>query len=380
MADQAVSFEQGPIRPPSEASSLLIRLTRNCPWNRCLFCPVYKTEKFSRRTLEEIEQDIDNIGAAADRIKSLSREKGSGGTITREIVYRVQSSLPALLPVALWLYYGSGTVFLQDADSMILPTGQLTAILSRIRRSISGVTRVTTYGRSRSLLRKSTDELALIREAGLDRIHVGMESGYDPVLAYMRKGVTGQEQVEAGQAAKAAGLTLSEYVILGLGGKSMWREHALATAEALNAINPDFIRVRTLAVHPASPLAARVEEGDFIPLDDETVLLEEKLLLENLRGIDSVFQSDHILNLLEEVEGRLPGDRQSMIGVIDGYFALPEPERERFRLGRRTAVYRRLDDRRDPALARRVEQLYERLAANKMTVDDYIRQVVRSYL
>jgi radical SAM superfamily enzyme YgiQ (UPF0313 family) len=380
MAEHLLSYEQGPIRPPSEASSLLLRLTRNCPWNRCLFCPVYKGEKYSRRSLEEIKHDIHAIAGAVRALRERSWQQGCGGVITREMMASIGDGDPALYPLALWLYRGSGSVFLQDGDSLVFPTADLAEILILLRQEVPGITRITTYARTRSLLRKSVDELLHLRQAGLSRIHVGLESGCDRVLDLMKKGVTGAQHVEAGQKVKAAGISLSEYVLLGLGGREMWREHARDTAEVLSQINPDFIRVRTLAIHPRSPLYRIWEQGDFNPMEDEGILREEKLLLENLRKIDSEFVSDHFLNLLEEVAGKLPGDRGRMIAIIERYFALPLPRRELFRLGRRTGMLRFLDDLNEPAVILQVERLYRRLTGQGLTVDEYTRQVLSGNL
>lgn len=372
----ALKYEQGPIRPPSEASSLLLRLTRNCPWNRCLFCPVYKGVKYSCRSMEEIRQDILAVAGAVRGLRRLSWEQGFGGVISREIAASVGESDPDLYPLALWLYRGAGSVFLQDGDSLIFPAAELVEILQLLKRHVPGITRITTYARSRSLLRKSVDELVQLRQAGLNRIHVGLESGSDRVLDFMKKGVTGAQHVEAGRKVKEAGISLSEYVLLGLGGRELWQEHARDTAAVLNQINPDFIRVRTLAIHPSSPLCRKWELGEFNPLDDEGILLEEKLMLENLQDINSEFVSDHFLNLLEDVAGKLPGSRGKMIMRIEQYFALPLLKRELFRLGRRTGLLRYLDDLNEPARIIQVERLYRRLEEEDLSVDDYLRRTV----
>ncbi|HSW36570.1 MAG TPA: radical SAM protein, partial [Candidatus Limnocylindrales bacterium] len=355
------AFEQGPIRPPSEALSLLLRFNRNCPWNRCLFCPVYKGKKFSRRSFAEIKQDILAVASAVEKIKELSFRNGFGGNITREVLALIKNDDSNMLSVAFWQYHGAETVFLQDGDALMLPTVQLLELLRLLHEHLPGVKRITTYARSATLLRRSAEELRQLKSAGLNRIHVGLESGHDPVLAYMQKGITGAQHVAAGLKVKEAGMELSEYVILGLGGSTMWRGHALDTAKALNAINPDFIRVRTLAIHPVSPLYGCFQQGEFVPLNDEGVLREEKLLLENLQGINSAFYSDHILNLLEEVCGQLPEDLAAMIEVIERYFALSTPQRECFRLGRRTGYYRSLTDMENLPLAGVVENLYRQL-------------------
>jgi hypothetical protein len=147
----------------------------------------------------------------------------------------------------------------------------------------------------------------------------------------------------------------------GLGGKGMWRQHATETARVLNQIDPDFIRVRTLKVLKTMPLYQKIESGEFVPLTDDEIVMEERLLIQTLEGIHSTFASDHILNLLEEVEGRFPEDKAKMLSVIDRYLALPESERANFRLGRRAGVYRSLDDLSNGELHTQVEMAMDRI-------------------
>ncbi len=373
-------FEQGPIRPPSESNSLLLRLTRNCPWNRCLFCPVYKEKKYSRRGLEDIKSDIEAVASAVDKIKGISHTHGFGGEINRQTAALVQSEHPELFQVAFWLYHGGENVFLQDADSLLLPVPQVAEILGLLKEKFPTVKRITTYARSRTLLRRSVEDFNLLRKAGLNRIHVGLESGSDEVLEYMQKGVNGAQHIEAGKRVKSAGISLSEYVILGLGGVKMWREHALDTARVLNEINPDFIRVRTLAVPASSPLSQKVQQGEFELLADDGIIREEALLVDNLEGIESHFYSDHILNLLEEVNGKFPQDKAAMQEIINRYLTMPAEQRERFRLGRRTGYYRTLADMQNAALDISVERIYRQLQKEEVSVDDYIRQLMLRYI
>jgi len=372
--------EQGPIRPPNEAGSLLLRLTRNCPWNRCQFCPVYKGEKFSRRSLEEIKSDINRIEESVNKLEEISWKNGMSGAINRDLVALIHARHPELLPVAFWQYHGGETVFLQDADSLLLPVEQLKEILEMLKEKFPKIERITTYARSRSLLRRSVEELSQLKNSGLSRVHVGLESGNDKVLEFMKKGVSGAQQVEAGQRVKETGLCLSEYVILGLGGSDLWREHAVDTAQALNKINPDYIRVRTLAIHPASPLHERYTSGEFKPLDDDGVVKEEALFLDHLEGVNSAFYSDHILNLLEEVNGQFPDDKQMMKAVVEKYLSLPDHKRELFRLGRRTGYFRSLDDLENSVLLSKVEEIYTQLQNEGISVDQYIENLMRRYI
>lgn len=347
----SISFEQGPIRPPSEARSLLIRVTRNCPWNKCAFCGVYKDEKFNLRSRAEVEEEIDNAAKMVDLLKELSLKEGEGGRISERLVQTVFNR-PAVYndlgrTVAVWLYHGGTNVFIQDADSLIMKTDDLAAILNRLKTAFPAVRRITTYCRSKTAVHKSPEELTRLREAGLTRIHVGMESGCDEVLKLMRKGVTAAEHIAGGQKIKAAGFSLCQYVMPGLGGKRWTREHARETARVINAVNPDYVRLRTLHVSPGTPLMDMLASGEFVPLSDEEVLREIQALIHALEGVHTTIVSDHVLNLLEELEGTLPGDKDRMLAVLERYFALSVEDRLIFRLGRRQGVYRRLDDLRD---------------------------------
>jgi len=342
------AFEQGPIRPPSEAKSLLIRVTRNCPWNKCAFCHTYRGTKFQLRKVAEVKDDILTAKEMADKIRELSWKMGQGGSVNEHVVNYVyyHDSLYdySFKNVAAWLYFGGTSVFLQDANTILVKTNDLVEIISFIKEQFPSVDRITSYCRSHTASRKSVEEFVMLREAGLSRIHVGLESGYDPVLEFIQKGVTAQEHIEGGQRIVAGGISLSEYVIPGLGGKRWSQGNAIETARVLNQINPDFIRLRSLQVRRNTELYRLREEGEFIALSDEEVVREIRLFIETLDGIQSTVVSDHILNLLEELEGKLPEDKERLLGIIDRYFALPDEDRLIYRLGRRKGLYRSLDD------------------------------------
>ena len=358
-------FEQGPIRPPSEAYSLLLRVTRNCPWNRCEFCHTYKGQKFSVRSVEEVKRDIDSVQEIVSEVKALSWQRGFGGEITPSLVNLIlqhpQHYPDRFRSVVLWLYTGEKNVFLQDGNNLVLKTDDLMEILRYLKETFPSIERITSYARAKTVSKKTVEELQDLYRAGLSRIHIGLETGYDPLLQYMKKGVTAQEHIDAGRKVKESGISLSEYVILGLGGRRMWREHAIETAKVLNQIDPDFIRVRTLKVLKMMPLYEKIEKGEFTLLTDDEVVGEERLLIENLEGINSTFVSDHILNLLEEVEGKFPQEKGKMLARIDRYLALSSEEKANFRLGRRAGVYRSVDDLSNPALKGQVEDAIRRI-------------------
>ncbi|MDR1359996.1 MAG: radical SAM protein [Deltaproteobacteria bacterium] len=271
-------------RPPSEGESLIIQATVGCPHNRCDFCNMYKDKRFRIRKVDEILEDIDMAGQAYDP--------------------RFVRSL-----------------FLADGNTMIMRTAHLLRILGKIREVFPDLERVTSYGASQYVALKSPAEWRELGEAGLTRIHCGMESGHDPLLAKVHKGCSMREHIEGGQAVRAAGIELSMYYLAGLGGEEMWEGHALDSARVLNAVDPDFLRIRTFSPMPGTVLGQAYAAGEFSLQEPYGVLRELRLLLENLEGSGLVF-SDHWLNFAD-VRGRLPGDKQAMLETIDQAMALP---------------------------------------------------------
>jgi histone acetyltransferase (RNA polymerase elongator complex component) len=376
----AESYELGPIRPPSEAYSLLIRVTRNCPWNRCKFCPIYKGTKFQLRPFEEIKQDIDTAGSIRDEIIELARQS-FGGDIRRAaaMVYN-GASTDASRNVALWLYAGGRNAFLQDANTLIMKTPDLVRVLKYLRETFPVIDRITTYARSKTASQKTLSELKELREAGLSRIHMGVESGSDAVLAFLDKGVTAADHIAGGKNVVASGISLCTYVMPGVGGKQMWREHALETARVLNEIAPDFIRLRTLTVQPRMLLHEDVISGAFIRLTDEEIVAEIKLFIESL-DCQSRVVSDHMMNLLPEVEGKLPGDKEKILAVIERFRALPPEERDLYKLGRRLGLFNSLDDLGDAALREEVARVMAGIDKSRPgTLDDALFNLMERYV
>jgi radical SAM superfamily enzyme YgiQ (UPF0313 family) len=283
-------YDFPPFRPPSEANSLLLRVTRGCPWNRCAFCSMYKGMKFEIRDLEEVLGDIE---------------------LAREL-------------------YGDRvrTVFIGDSNSLVAKTEMLVKVLNALSSSFPHIERVTSYARAKTIAKKPLEDLRKIFQAGLTRLHVGLETGDRDLLKEIEKGATPEEMVEAGKKAKEAGFEYSLYVLLGIGGEEKWEQHAKGTAAVLNQVDPHFIRVRTFIPQPNSPLYDAMEQGCFHPASAETILKETKLLLEKLQ-VTSQFLSDHISNLLP-LHGKLPEDKEKMIHLVDeGLRELTENDRLR---------------------------------------------------
>jgi radical SAM superfamily enzyme YgiQ (UPF0313 family) len=346
MTDNYQGFELGPIRPPSEAHSLLLRITRNCPWNKCKFCGLYKGEKFSIRPVDHVIQDIDTIRRYVGEIDKIVQQPGGGNQrdLSDLTAGQPESEQMALHSALNWVRGGMKSVFLQDANSMVVKPDDLVAILDHVRQTFPQVKRITTYARSQSVARISDEDMARIAGAGLNRIHIGMESGADQVLEFVKKGVDKEIHITAGKKVKAAGIELSEYFMPGLGGAQFSELNALETADAMNQINPDFIRIRTLAIPEQVELYQDVQSGEFTPMGDIEMAQELLLFLENLDGIDSRVKSDHILNLLQEVDGRLPDDREQITAPIRRFLAMPADQQLLYIVGRRSGIFGRLGD------------------------------------
>ena len=377
-------FEQGPIRPPSEAASLLVRVTRNCPWNKCAFCHTYRGSKFELRSVEEVKKDIQAMKDIADEVIGLSWIWGEGGQINRNVLRRIYNSKDFyndfFYTVAAWLYFGGENVFLQDANSLILKTTDLLAILDFLREKFPQIKRITSYCRSHTAARKTVDEFEQLKKAGLSRIHIGMESGCDEVLSLIHKGVTANDHIKAGLNIRQAGIELSEYVMPGLGGAKWTRQHALETARVINAINPDFIRLRTLHVVPGTQMDELMKKGEFQPLNDEDILREINLFIENLNVQGTYLASDHILNLLEELEGKFPADKPIMLSTIRRYFELSSGDRLIFRLGRRSGALRKLDDLADKETYSRLKSVVDRYTAEGGNLEEDIIKTMNNYI
>jgi len=370
-------FEMGPIRPPSEGQdrSLLIRVNRNCPWNRCQFCGTYKGQKFSYRSAEEVKQDIDVAKAIADGLKAASWTLGYGGVIRQEVLSAVIRGTPevygrhladtqeltarlnSLVSVANWLSAGARTVFLQDGNSVIMRQKELVDVLQHLNETFPTIERITSYARAKTMAQRSVEELQALRLLGLKRLHLGLESGCAKVLTFMDKGVTPEEQIRAGQQVKAAGMELSEYMMPGLGGRRWSTTHAIESADVLNQVNADFIRLRSLIVRRGLPLYDKMQSGDFVPLSEDEVVDEIGLFVENL-NCHSYLVSDQMSNLLWEVEGQLPGEKPAILHTIRQYKAMDRFERLAFRLQRRAQSFMSVYGGVTPDVAEAVETAF----------------------
>lgn len=317
------SFEQGPIRPPAEADSLLIRTTRGCPWNRCHFCTLFKGMQFSIRSVHDIKKDISSA-------RSFYKEA----------------------PLE--------TCFLQDGDSFAMRTKDLVEVLTTLKEAFPSLKRISSYGRAQTMMRKSEAEIQEISEAGLNMLYCGIESGSDKVLETVNKGVTQDAIIQSALRAKRAGMSLMVFAILGLGGKEMSELHVSETAHVLNAINPNSIRMMSLAVKQHAELWKKIEDGSFVMLSESEMVQEQRQLINQLEGINSHYGNFHGINLLTELEGILPEDTTKLLSIIDNFLSLSLPLQLNFTLGKRLGYYGSLAGFKKSPAFKTVQQQVER--------------------
>ncbi len=286
---------EGPIyRPPSEANSLLIQATIGCPHNRCTFCLVYKNgPEYRERSVTELKAEIDE--AAGD------------------YGHHIQ------------------TIFFPSGNTIAMETNKLAAICRHAKTRFPNLQRITVYGSSQYIYKKGPEDLKILREAGLSRIHVGLESGDDTILRKIKKGCLSKTQIKAGLWVMQAGIELSMYVILGIGGTTGSQNHALATAEALNQVQPHFIRLRTFVPKVNTALLDDVKSGKFEMLGPHEVLKETRQLVSKLTA-HSFLTSDHYTNYIN-VRGRLPLEKNNILKQIEEALKNPETDFRPFFIG-----------------------------------------------
>lgn len=274
-------------RPPSEADSLIIQATIGCPHNRCAFCNMYRDKRFRIRKTEDILADIDTAAG----------------------IYPVQAVR---------------SLFLADGNTILMKTDQLVRILEYARLKFPYLERVTSYGASQYLVRKKPEDMQRLADAGLNRIHCGMESGHDPLLARITKGGTMDTHIRGGRLVKDAGMELSMYFMPGLGGYAMSDGHARDSAKVLNTVNPDFIRLRTFVPIEGAPLSKEYQSGALRLMEPHDVLREIRTLVE-LLDVTSQFYSDH-WNNFANIRGILPADKPHMLAAIDEALTWPRSD------------------------------------------------------
>jgi len=278
------NYDFPPYRPPNEAASALIRVSRGCPWNRCLFCTMYKNLKFQPKSVHEVKNEIDK---------------------------------------ATTIYKNAKAVFIADSDSLSMKN--IDEIIRYIKQCFPNVDRITSYARAKTLMRLGSERLEKIKEAGLNRLHVGLESGDKKTLEFMQKGATPEEMIAGGRAAKVAGLELSFYILIGAGGKIRLKQHAVESAKVCNEVNPDFIRLRTLVVQYDSLLEEKMKSGYYKTTTPIEKLIEVKTFIENLEVNNCELASDHFTNYIwvdntvvyDGVYGNLPQDKQDMLDTLN---------------------------------------------------------------
>lgn len=339
-------FEIGPIRPPSEANSLLLRVTQGCTWNKCRFCDLYRNTKFRFTPINETKEAIDIIADYRDRILGfkVGDTQFDHSAVIDDMNRLSYAAQGCYYMVYNWLVHGAESVFLQDANTMALKPDFLIEILQYLKDKLPSIKRITSYGRADSLARIETEQYIRLKDAGLNRIHSGFESGSDDVLSLINKGITSEVEIKAGKHIMKSGIELSIYFMPGVGGKDFSEKNAIETAKVINKINPSFVRLRTSVIKKHSELWTTFENENIEQCSDIEKVEEIALMLKHIEGCNGILLSDHIVNLLAEVEGTLDKHRLAMIDTINRFLSLPEIERKRFQLARRLGIVTKLAD------------------------------------
>ena len=272
-----ISNEGYVYNPPSEDKGLVLRVAVGCSHNACTFCGMYRNVKFRVRPLDQL---LPLIAEAKERTPNLRR------------------------------------VFLGDGNALTAPTDELLPILQRLKSTFPTLGTISCAARASDLLEKTPADLALLRSKGLSLIYLGVESGDDEVLRRINKGVTADEIKNAGQAADAAGIELSTMIILGLGGKELTEEHAIHTADILNALSPSMLGIMTLLPRAGTPLERQIEVGQFQRLSRQETLQELLTLLTRLNlPRPSILRASHIYNFVN-LAGTLPEDKETLLAQV----------------------------------------------------------------
>jgi len=375
-------FELGPIRPPSESSSLLLRVTRNCPWNKCTFCSLYKDERFSIRPKEHIYQDIDLIKKSIDILSSSNNLESDERNHLLSNYYNSlnEDEKWAYVSAKNWFENSMESIFLQDANTMIIKPQDMIEILNYVKKVFPHEKRITSYARSQTITKISDEDLKKIFDAGLNRIHIGMESANDTILKLVKKGATKDIHIEAGQKVKKAGFELSEYYMPGLGGIQYSKQNAIDTADALNKIVPDFISIRTLALKDNLELFEDYENKVFTRTSDIQVVEELLEFTQQLENMDSYVRSDHILNLLPEFEGHLKTDKQKLIDVLTSFLNLNKDEQMIYQVGRRIGYMSSTNDLKILRRRKAVEDVIIQENINLKNIDLFIEDRLNQFI
>ncbi|MCI1930899.1 MAG: radical SAM protein [Clostridia bacterium] len=377
------TFSIGHIRPPFHANSLLLRVTENCTWNKCNFCTLYKEGTFHTRKIDDIKKDIDTVVDYRDMIISHI----NNGFVNQKDIYIEYTALSTdaerecYSMVFNWITADNmKSVFLQDANTMALLPEKTAEIISYLCKKLPEISLVAIYGRADTLSKITPSQYDMLKKSGLTMIHSGFESGCDYVLKLLNKGITSEQQIKAGKMIKKAGITFNAFYMNGSGGRSLSEKNAIETAEVMNKINPDYIRIRTFVVKPNTVMWHMSKDGRFDECTDIEKVKELFLMIQNLKNCDGYIISDHIINLLPFVEGHIK-DKDKIEKYIENFLEMPRLSQKRYQIARR--VFFGGDYENITRFTNTTESKIDEILShftNESDFEDFIRSCLRRYI
>ena len=285
MCTSMLRYEGTIWRPPSEARSLILQATIGCSHNACIFCVSYKDRCFRVRGAEAIKSDLNSLPKGYKR--------------------------------------GVHRVFLADGDALTMKTEELLQVLNVLAEELPALERVSLYAYAKNVRDKSVEDLRQLHDGGLGIVYLGLETGDDELLRWSRKGITTKENIAACKKIREAGIPLSLTIILGLGGLDNSEKHAIATAAALNMIDPEYVGALTLMMPERTQIYEKYQQGAFKPMEPFDILRELRLLVERLNLSNCVFRTNHASNYLP-IRGTLNQDKEKVLAVLDNAIALAD--------------------------------------------------------
>lgn len=327
---------------PIENASIPLSFSKGCTWNKCTFCSNCNDTSFQKLDPETVvESTLPYYNVAKEIVEKTSDNPKK---IKRELNRVPSGHLKGVRIFCDWINDGSEYVFIQDKDMFAYSTDEILSIIEKIKMTYPSVKYIEAYTRVDSILSVSEEDLQKLKVAGLEHLHIGFESGSDFVLKKIKKGFTKQNAIDAGKKLNDVGITFSAYIMLGIGGQELSYEHCEETVALLDEISPEYIRIRSTILKENTELYDEYVASEFSQSTEDEKLMELAFIIENCKAYETELRSNHLVNLLAAVNGRLGENSEKMLKIIDEYLELTEDEKRMYQLARRDGLVNGISD------------------------------------